>query len=114
MFVDGTSGSGWWYEGAGIYRHVYLVATDMLHIDQNGLGSYANVTGKIAHRNMPALGHSADATVTVRLTVVNQGTSTAKGVARATLRDVSGAFPSLPVALANVETLKSRLVSQLE
>ena len=90
MFVDGSSGSGWWYEGAGIYRHVYLVATDMLHIEQNGLGSYSNVTGAIASRDAPSQGHTADASVTVRLTVLNQGASTAKGTARATLRDADG------------------------
>lgn len=30
--VDATSWEGWWYEGAGIYRHVWLVKTDPLHV----------------------------------------------------------------------------------
>ncbi len=30
--VDGRDGEGWWYEGDGIYRHVWLIATDKIHI----------------------------------------------------------------------------------
>jgi beta-galactosidase len=35
--VDTTTGDeGWWYEGAGIYRDVYMVKTDSLHVDTWG------------------------------------------------------------------------------
>ncbi len=30
--VDASYGSGWFYEGAGIYRHVWLTKTDALHL----------------------------------------------------------------------------------
>ena len=30
--VDATYGEGWFYEGAGIYRHVWLTRTDPLHL----------------------------------------------------------------------------------
>jgi beta-galactosidase len=30
--VDATYGEGWFYEGAGIYRHVWLTKTDRLHL----------------------------------------------------------------------------------
>lgn len=30
--VDATSGEGWFYEGAGIYRHVWLTKTQPLHL----------------------------------------------------------------------------------
>jgi beta-galactosidase len=30
--VDATYGEGWFYEGAGIYRHVWLTKTDPLHL----------------------------------------------------------------------------------
>jgi beta-galactosidase len=30
--IDASFGDGWFYEGAGIYRHVWLVKTDALHL----------------------------------------------------------------------------------
>ena len=30
--VDATFGDGWFYEGAGIYRHAWLTKTDALHL----------------------------------------------------------------------------------
>ena len=41
------SESGWWYEGCGIYRHVYLVATDQVHILPDSVYGASNITGKI-------------------------------------------------------------------
>ena len=35
--VDATLGEGWFYEGAGIYRHVDLVSADQVHIPQWGV-----------------------------------------------------------------------------
>jgi beta-galactosidase len=35
--VDATYMEGWWYEGAGIYRHVWLIKTARLHLAPNGL-----------------------------------------------------------------------------
>jgi beta-galactosidase len=32
--VDASFGDGWFYEGAGIYRHVWLTKTDALHLGQ--------------------------------------------------------------------------------
>jgi len=34
--VDATSSDGWFYEGAGIYRHVWLVKTNPIHVRQWG------------------------------------------------------------------------------
>jgi beta-galactosidase len=35
--VDASQGEGWFYEGAGLYRHVWLVKTDALHVPQYGV-----------------------------------------------------------------------------
>ncbi|MFD0673879.1 beta-galactosidase GalA [Cohnella sp. GCM10027633] len=34
--VDATDYEGWWYEGCGIYRHVWLESTDSLHVARWG------------------------------------------------------------------------------
>ncbi|MFD2876484.1 sugar-binding domain-containing protein [Paenibacillus rhizoplanae] len=34
--VDATECEGWWYEGCGIYRHVWLESTDCLHVAEYG------------------------------------------------------------------------------
>ncbi len=35
--VDATEHEGWWYEGAGIYRHVWLVLADRVSVDTSGV-----------------------------------------------------------------------------
>lgn len=35
--VDAESQEGWWYEGAGIYRHTYMVIREPLHIQTDGV-----------------------------------------------------------------------------
>lgn len=35
--VDATAMEGWWYEGAGIYRHSWLIKTHPVHVIQDGL-----------------------------------------------------------------------------
>ncbi|WP_427873271.1 beta-galactosidase GalA [Flavobacterium sp. MMS24-S5] len=45
--VDASMEEGWFYEGAGIYRHVYLQKTNPLHVKQNG----TYVTSEISKDN---------------------------------------------------------------
>ena len=40
VYVNTENHEGWWYEGGGIYRHVWLIKTDPLCIDLYGI--YAN------------------------------------------------------------------------
>ena len=58
--VDASQYEGWYYEGAGIYRHVWLESYDKLHIGEDGLFVYSTV-GKDG------------ATVSLETTVVNEG-----------------------------------------
>lgn len=37
VHIKGFETEGWWYEGAGLYRHVKLYAKDALHIAHNGI-----------------------------------------------------------------------------
>ena len=45
--VDASLGEGWFYEGAGIYRHVWLVKTNPVHIPQYGVCVRAKTDGKV-------------------------------------------------------------------
>jgi beta-galactosidase len=58
--VDASMEEGWFYEGAGIYRHVWLVKTAPLHVDYNG----TFVSSEIAN-------HAA--AIKVMTTIVNDG-----------------------------------------
>ena len=37
VYVDASDHEGWWYEGAGIYRHVWLIKTEMISVDLWGV-----------------------------------------------------------------------------
>jgi beta-galactosidase len=41
--VDATLGDGWFYEGAGIYRHVWLTKTNPVHVPQWGTFVRSNI-----------------------------------------------------------------------
>lgn len=60
--VDASLEEGWFYEGAGIYRHVWLVKTSPLHVKRHG----TFVTTLIKP-------NSAD--VIARVSIVNEGTN---------------------------------------
>jgi beta-galactosidase len=47
VHVIATEHEGWWYEGAGIYRHVWLVKTESVAIDQWGV--WVNPSRQDAH-----------------------------------------------------------------
>ena len=40
VYTKGDAIQGWWYEGAGIYRHVHLYIKDSVHIAHNGLWAH--------------------------------------------------------------------------
>jgi beta-galactosidase len=75
--VDATDWEGWWYEGAGIYRHVWLVKTDPLHVKPNGTFVTSEVGGKSAK-------------VTVRTRIANDGETAASFALASTILDARG------------------------
>ena len=46
--VDATQYEGWFYEGAGIYRHVWLNIYDNLHIEKDGVFVYSKGNEKLS------------------------------------------------------------------
>src|ERR1700722_17867405 len=61
--VDASFGDGWFYEGAGIYRHVWLTKTDALHLAR--WESYV--------RPSEVLGNVASSTLSLGTVVKNEG-----------------------------------------
>ncbi|HTO05309.1 MAG TPA: beta-galactosidase GalA [Opitutus sp.] len=61
--VDVTMEEGWYYEGAGIYRHVWLTKTAPLHVAHWGTFVTTNLSEDFSH-----------ADVTARASIANEGT----------------------------------------
>ncbi|MDR7267428.1 beta-galactosidase [Pelomonas saccharophila] len=75
--VDATTQEGWWYEGAGIYRHVWLTQTGPLHVAPSGTFVRATVKGERAD-------------VAVDVTVRNDGKASESFGLEHELRDPAG------------------------
>lgn len=77
VYTKGGDIEGWWYEGAGIYRHVHLYVKDTLHIAHNGLWA------------KPVLceGTGNDWQVELEVMLENSEYRTDRGLVRATLYD---------------------------
>ncbi len=75
--VDATQYEGWFYEGAGIYRHVWLNVTDKLFIPEDGIFVYSDVKGK-------------NATVYIETTVQNNNLKSSSGTTYSYITDRNG------------------------
>jgi beta-galactosidase len=75
--VDASFGDGWFYEGAGIYRHLWLTKTDALHL------------GRWESTVRTALNGSA-AALTLGTVVANEGKQTERAKVRWQILDAAG------------------------
>ncbi len=75
--VDATSSDGWFYEGAGIYRHVWLVKTSPVHVKQWGTFVSSRVK-------------AGDATLSIRTEIDNHGKTAQDARVVSTILDPSG------------------------
>jgi len=75
--VDATESDGWFYEGAGIYRHVWLVKTNPVHVRQWG----TFVSSEIK---------AGAATLSIRTELNNDGQTTADARIVSTVLDPQG------------------------
>jgi beta-galactosidase len=83
--VDASLDEGWFYEGAGIYRHVWLTKTEPVHIAQWGTyvqPTFGNVTGTITS--------NSQLTVLVETEVANDTDADAIAKVRVALVDPAG------------------------
>ena len=95
--ADAMHGTGWWYEGGGIYRHTHLISANLQHVIQNGLYGVLNVSGSIKPHD-PAdssKGRYADkVTVYQSVEVANDGISSEMIELQFTVFDESGKIVS--------------------
>ncbi|MBL8208793.1 MAG: beta galactosidase jelly roll domain-containing protein, partial [Blastocatellia bacterium] len=75
--VDATNSDGWFYEGAGIYRHVWLVKTALVHVKKWGTLATAKI-------------QSGQATVSIRTEIENHSKDAANVRVISTLIDPAG------------------------
>jgi len=104
--VDASLGEGWFYEGAGIYRPVWLVKTNPVHVPQWGVfvrsevdsgGALVQidaevtamqdtpVTATLRHRLLDSSGHVVAQTTTQAIPVAGHATGTATATTRITV-----------------------------
>jgi beta-galactosidase len=99
--VDASRFEGWFYEGAGIYRHVWLEKTDPVHVDH--WGTYAATTSLAG----------SNATITVQTTVTNEsGTSTVNGTLTSTLFDANSNMVTLVTSNLTLAANQGLVVTQ--
>jgi beta-galactosidase len=95
--VDASLGEGWFYEGAGIYRHVDLVRADAVHVPQWGsvVRTAVDATGAAIAATVEIRNDRATAVaVTIRHTVVDPAGRVAATLPDATLAIAPGVLAS--------------------
>jgi beta-galactosidase len=98
--VDADAMEGWWYEGAGMYRHAWLVKRDPVHLITDGV--YAN----------PVRGADGSWTVPVEATLNNSGEARADVEVTVSVSDPSGtevAHASVPASVDALGETVARL-----
>ncbi|ABD83137.1 beta-galactosidase GalA [Saccharophagus degradans] len=106
--VDATQMEGWWYEGAGMYRHTWLVKANPVHIVTDGLHATPRLEsetlegGKWSIPVEVTLNNSGEnlQTVTVEVTVTApNGKQVAKQSGNVTVPVLGEAVAKLPVTI---------------
>ncbi len=98
--VDATLSDGWFYEGAGIYRHVWLVKTDPVHVKKWGTFVSAQV-------------RPGEAALSIRTEVSNDGKAAQSARVISTVLDPSGnAVGKVATDLASIPKGEERTYEQ--
>ena len=99
--VDADAMEGWWYEGAGIYRHAWLVKRSPVHVVTDGV--YAN----------PVIKADGKWTIPVEVTLANTGNDAASPAVEVGVFDSAGkkiaGGQSAPVSLVPMDQAVAKL-----
>jgi beta-galactosidase len=91
--VDAEAMEGWWYEGAGIYRHAWLVETDPVHVVTDGVHA------------TPRQDKSGNWSIPVEVRLANSGKQAAEVSVEVTLADPAGKVVARRSSRASVPVL---------
>ncbi len=80
--VDATQNEGWWYEGGGIYRHVWLVVVEPVHVA---------LWGTFVTSQLDLSGPTPRARLEIRTTVANKAPAAAECLVCLRVIDPTGA-----------------------
>ncbi len=83
VHVDASVNEGWWYEGAGIYRHVWLLKTPALHIKPWGVFVRSEVKASNGKAKGPA-------TLTIETDLANDSDANSECEVESSVIDASG------------------------
>ena len=97
--VDANPMEGWWYEGAGIYRHAWLVKRAPVHIITDGV---------FAH---PVKDDKGSWTLPVEVTLENSGKEEAPVEVEVSLIDKAGKLINRSTVKSTVEILRTSVVN---
>ncbi len=92
--VDAVAQEGWWYEGAGIYRHTWLIKRNPVHIQTDGI--YAN----------PVRNPNGQWSVPVEVALYSSGKTSAIVDVESALIDPAGKTVASAMTQATVDPLK--------
>jgi beta-galactosidase len=99
--VDASRFEGWFYEGAGIYRHVWLTTENPVHVAEWGTFAYTSTLS------------GSNATVTIRTDVTNQSNAaTVNGNLISTIRDANGNAVASVASPLNIPAGQDLVVTQ--
>lgn len=99
--VDASRFEGWFYEGAGIYRHVWLTTENPVHVTE--WGTYVGTTSLAG----------SNATITVQTDVTNQsGSVTAAGSLTSTILDANSNAVATVTTAINLPAGQDLVVTQ--
>ena len=98
--VDATRTEGWFYEGAGIYRHVWIEKTDPVHVAHWGTFVATTVLA------------GSNATVTIQTTVTNQSGLAVNGSLTSTIQDADSNSVAASTAALSLAAGQGTIVTQ--
>ena len=98
--TDTSSTEGWWAEGGGIYRHVWLVATNPVHVARHGV--FVSTSSLDADR----------ATLEIRTEIDNETPNAVSATVGHRVTMASGATLDVPAESVSIDALSRAAVTQ--